>query len=78
MKIGLILPGATISYQGGIVVQARMWKESLESRNNEVVQISTWGYEDWNSFDMLIFLGLGPLVLDFINGLHTLLSTKIH
>ncbi len=70
MKIGLILPGATISYQGGVVVQARMWKESLESRNNEVVQISTWGYEDWNSFDMLIFLGLGPLVLDFIYGLH--------
>lgn len=69
MKIGIIVSGGTISYSGGVAVQARMWKEGLEQNGDEVVWITSQGYDDWNSFDYIIFVGLGKLLIDYVTNL---------
>jgi len=65
MKIGFIIPSAVIAYSGGVPVQGRMWKEGLENNGDEVHLISTWGQYDWNSYDFIIFLGIGKLLIDY-------------
>lgn len=65
MKIGFLMPMATISYSGGIAVQGRMWKEGLEKIGNECYLLNQWDKFDYNSMDYIIFLGKGRILLDY-------------
>lgn len=65
MKIALLLSRAVISYQGGVSVQGRMWKEGLEQNGDQVDLISPWDDNNWNSYDYIIFMGIGKLLIDY-------------
>ena len=41
MKIGFVLPYASVNYFGGINVQGRMWRDGLESLGHEVFLLNT-------------------------------------
>lgn len=69
MKIALLLPSAVMSYRGGVPVQGRMWKEGLEQNGNQVDLISPWENNDWNSYDYIIFMGIGKLLIDYTTSL---------
>lgn len=66
MKIALIVPFANITYSGGVTVQGRMWKEGLERLGHQVDLINNWDRYEWNTYDFIIFLGFGKLLLDFL------------
>ena len=49
MKIGFVLPYASVNYFGGINVQGRMWRDGLESLGHEVFLLNTWDKFDYKS-----------------------------
>lgn len=65
MKIGFVLPFASINYSGGINVQARMWRDGLIALGHEAYLISHWEKYDYNSFDYIIILGCGKILGDY-------------
>lgn len=65
MKIGFIMPMATVSYSGGIAVQGRMWKKGLENLGHECFLINQWDKFDYNNMDYIIFIGKGRILLDY-------------
>lgn len=67
MKIAIVVPYANITYSGGLLVQGRMWKDGLEKIGCKVDLVSPWGQYDWESYDYILFLGLGKLLWDFIH-----------
>jgi len=77
MKIGILIPFASINYSGGINVQGRMWKLGLERFGHEVVLLNTWLKNDWNSFNVIIFLGIGPLLYDYVQLLKNFPNIKL-
>lgn len=66
MKIAVIVPYANITYSGGLLVQGRMWKDGLEKLGCEVDLVSPWGKYDWESYDYILLLGFGKLLLDYV------------
>jgi glycosyltransferase involved in cell wall biosynthesis len=66
MKIAIIIPFATMSASGGVLVQGRMWKAGIENLGHQVDLVNVWGYYDWNSYDIILFLGYGKLLIDFL------------
>ena len=66
MKIAIIVPYANITYSGGLLVQGRMWKDGLERLGCMVDLVSPWGKYDWESYDYILFLGLGKLLWDYL------------
>lgn len=66
MKIAIIVPFANVFYSGGVTVQGRMWKEGLEQLGHKVDLVDNWGHFDWNSYDYIIVLGNGKLLLDYM------------
>lgn len=40
-------------------MQALQWKEMLQKKGNDVVEITPWGTYDWNSFDVIQFFFFG-------------------
>lgn len=66
MNIAIIVPFANVFYSGGVTVQGRMWKEGLEKIGNKVDLVDNWGQFDWNSYDYIILLGNGKLLLDYM------------
>ena len=56
MKIGFIMPMATVSYSGGIAVQGRMWKKGLENLGHECFLINQWDKFDYNNINTLLIL----------------------
>ena len=61
MKIGYFLPyfAVTVGSFGGLKMQALQWKEMLQKKGNDVVEITPWGTYDWNSFDVIQFFFFG-------------------
>ena len=66
MKIGMLIPFASINYSGGINVQGRMWKSGLENLGHETVFLNPWKKNEWDLFDVILFLGTGPLYYDYV------------
>ena len=66
MKIGFVLPYASVNYFGGINVQGRMWRDGLESLGHEVFLLNTWDKFDYKSMDYVVILGQGLLVKEMI------------
>lgn len=77
MKIAIIIPYATISYSGGVPVQGRMWKEGLEKLGNTVDLVNVWNKFDWNSYDYILFLGKGKILIDYVNQLKGFCHPKL-
>lgn len=67
MRIGLQNVTASINYSAGINVQGRMWAEGLARFGHETVLINPWEKIDYNSFDYIILLGVGKLLMDYYN-----------
>jgi glycosyltransferase involved in cell wall biosynthesis len=65
MKIGLIIPSASISSTGGVKIQGEMWKKGLEELGQECILIDFWGNHDWESYDAIIVLGYGGFLRSF-------------
>lgn len=66
MKLAFIIPFAVTEYSGGIQVQGRMWKEGLEKLGHQVDLVNNWENFDWNTYDYIIFLGFGKILLDYV------------
>ncbi len=66
IRIAIIVPFANVFYSGGVTVQGRMWKEGLEELGNIVDLVDNWGKFDWNTYDYIIILGNGKLLLDYM------------
>lgn len=77
MKLGFILPTVCIAAKGGVPVQARMWKEGLENNGDEVEMISPWGEYQWESFDIIVIFGIGPLLLGYATSLKQYPNIKL-
>lgn len=77
MKIALIIPFANFEYSGGISVQGRMWKKGLENYGHQVDLINNWAKYDWNSYDYIIILGCGKLLLDYVISLKKTTRSKL-
>lgn len=65
MKIGLIIPSASISPTGGVKIQGEMWKKGLEELGHKCVLIDFWQNNDWESYDAVIVLGFGGFLRSF-------------
>lgn len=65
MKLGFIIPFANIDFSGGVTVQGRMWKEGLEKLGNNVDLINAWDKFEWDSYDYIIILRTGKLLVDY-------------
>ena len=70
IRIAIIVPFANVFYSGGVTVQGRMWKEGLEELGNIVDLVDNWGKFDWDTYDYIIILGNGKLLLDYISFLY--------
>ena len=71
MKIGFILD-QTCCVSGasnGIRMQALIWKQALEEKGHEVVQIQAWGTYEWKTFDVIHLYGFGGSI-DFVYELY--------
>ena len=66
IRIAIIVPFANVFYSGGVTVQGRMWKEGLEELGNIVDLVDNWGKFDWDTYDYIIILGNGKLLLDYM------------
>lgn len=69
MNFAFIVSFANFQYSGGITVQGRMWKESLEALGHHVSLINCWDKYDWNSFDYVVFFGTGKLMYDYVHAI---------
>jgi glycosyltransferase involved in cell wall biosynthesis len=71
MKIAyILLPTAVISgNSNGIKSQALTWKEALEIRGHEIIEINPWDHYDWKKFDIIHLFGTGMWLFPFVNGL---------
>ena len=65
MKLGLIIPSASISPTGGVKIQGEMWKKGLEEMGHECVLIDFWQNNDWSSYDSVIVLSFGGFLRSF-------------
>lgn len=65
MKIGLIIPTASISPTGGVKVQGEMWKKGLEEQGHECVLIDFWQNHNWESYDVIIVISFGGFLRSF-------------
>ena len=65
MKIGLIIPSASISPTGGVKIQGEMWKKGLEELGHKCDLIDFWQNNDWGSYDAVIVLGFGGFLRTF-------------
>lgn len=65
MKIGLIIPTASISPTGGVKIQGEMWKKGLEEQGHKCVMIDFWENNDWESFDAVIVISFGGFLRSF-------------
>ena len=77
MKLGFILPAVCIAGKGGVPVQARMWKEGLENNGDQVEMISPWGEYDWETFDYIVVIGIGQLLLGYVRLLRQYPNIKL-
>lgn len=67
MKIAFIISQAVLAYSGGVPVQGRMWKEGLEQCGDTVDLINVWDKWDWDNYDLIIFLGRGGILEEYVN-----------
>ena len=65
MKVGLIIPSASISPTGGVKIQGEMWKKGLEEMGHECVLIDFWQNNDWSSYDSVIVISFGGFLRSF-------------
>lgn len=77
MKIGFIIPFANIDFSGGVTVQGRMWKEGLEKLGNDVDLINAWDKFEWNSYDYIIILRTGKLLVDYVKSIKKFNRVKL-
>ena len=54
-----------------------MWKEGLENNGDEVEMISPWGEYQWESFDIIVIFGIGPLLLGYASSLKQYPNIKL-
>lgn len=65
MKIGIVIPSASISPTGGVKVQGLMWKKGLEDLGHQCVLIDFWQNYSWDTFDAVIVLSFGGFLYSF-------------
>lgn len=66
MKIGITIPYASVNYYGGINVQCRMWHDGLKELGHEVYLLNPWDQFDYNTFDYIILVGFGKILIDYV------------
>ena len=66
MNILIIIPYASKNYSGGVNVQCQMWKEGLERLGHSVRLHNFWERFDYSSLDVVLFVGMGVLIPDYI------------
>lgn len=67
MNILITIPYASKNYSGGINVQCRMWKEGLEKLGHHVHLHNCWERFDYKSIDIVLIVGNGKLLPDYIS-----------
>ncbi len=67
MKIGITIPFANDNYSGGLTVQCRMWCDGLRSLGNECYLLNPWDKFDYNTFDYIMIVGLGKILIDYVS-----------
>lgn len=60
MKYAFIYSVQAVSKNGGVKLQAEMWRDGLERLGHQVDMVSSWSPADWKSYDVLLFFGFGP------------------
>ena len=66
MKIGITIPYASVNYSGGINVQCRMWHDGLKALGHQVFLLNPWDKFDYNTFDYIIIVGTGKILIDYV------------
>ncbi|WP_318311065.1 glycosyltransferase [Flagellimonas crocea] len=72
MKIGYFLYQYAVlsGDSNGVKNQSRKWKEGLEQKGHEVVEINVWDNYDWQTFDVIHFFGADILMYELIKGIY--------
>lgn len=66
MKIGITIPYASVNYSGGINVQCRMWRDGIRALGHECILLTPWEKFDYNTFDYIIIVGTGKILMDYV------------
>ena len=66
MKIGITIPYASVNYSGGINVQCRMWYDGLKALGDQVYLLNPWEKFDYNTFDYIIIVGTGKILIEYV------------
>ncbi len=77
MKIAIIVPFANISGEGGINVQAKMWRDGLNKLGCECFLHSYWEKYDWKTVDYALIIGIGKVLIDYVRLLKRYPNIKI-
>lgn len=67
MRIAIIMPRVSISQNGGVELQCRMWRNGLEKAGHHADLIGPWEQYDFSSYDFILFVGLGYPLRDFLD-----------
>lgn len=57
MKYAFIYSTFAVSKNGGVRLQAEMWRDGLVRLGHRVDMVSSWTAADWKSYDVLLFFG---------------------
>ena len=81
MNIAFINTGYTLTTNGGVYMQAIMWKNGLEKLGDKVTLVNSWQVENWKQFDAILFFGYAPgcrnLIKDISNINHNIIYAPI-
>lgn len=69
MNYAFINPNVSLSHNGGVKVQALMWKEGLEKLGHSVHLVDFWVNNDWAKYDAIIVFGYGGFLRLLVNEL---------
>ena len=66
MRIGIIIPYASVNYSGGLNVQCRMWHQGLKDIGHDAYLLNPWDYFEYDTFDYVIIVGFGKVLIDYV------------
>lgn len=69
MNYAFIDSMGSLTYNNGIKIQAKMWKEGLENLGHHVTLVNLWENIDFTVFDAVIIFAMGTNIYKLVNNL---------
>lgn len=66
MKIGIVIPHASVNYWGGVNVLGRMWKQGLNALGHQVDLLTPWENFKYAEYDFFVIIGHGGSLREYV------------